>query len=61
MPRYRVTIEENASYEVEVEADNEEDAGGKAELAFLADIHGTLPCEVHEREVGDIELIEGET
>ena len=54
--RYRVTIEEVASYEVIVEAENEEQAGELAEEQFVNATDITqFPCEVHAREIGNVE------
>ena len=59
MPRYRVTLGEVASYELEVEADNEEEAGEIAEETFAAaENFDGITCEVHERDVDNVELIE---
>lgn len=59
MTMYRVYLEELATYEVDVEAANEEEAGEKAEELFVqAENIAAFPCEVHNREVGNVEKIE---
>lgn len=58
MPKYRVFLEELASYEVVVEAENEEAAGEQAEWKFIDGDVKDFPVEVHEREVAKVEIIE---
>lgn len=58
MPKYYVGLEEIASYYVTVDAENEDEAGEKAEEIFVqSDSFVEFPCEVHHREVSNVELI----
>jgi hypothetical protein len=60
MPRYKVTLEEMASYEIEVEADDAESAKEAAEETFVqSDNINQYFSHVSEREVANVEEIEG--
>lgn len=56
MPKYRVTIEEIASYTFVVDAANEDAAGDIAEEKFVNSPNfKKMECEVHQREVSNVE------
>jgi DNA-binding sugar fermentation-stimulating protein len=55
MPRYRVELVETAVYDVEVEADNEDEAAELAETRFVEEGCAAFPVAITERDAGDIE------
>lgn len=58
MPKYCVTLEEVVTYDVTVEADNEDEAGEFAEEAFTQATNiAVFPTVVHDREVANVELL----
>ena len=58
MPRYKVTIQETAEYEIMVKATNSDLAAEAAEEVFLAEGPETsLPCTVLERDAIKVEKI----
>lgn len=62
MPKFVVTLEEIATYDVTVEAETEEEAAALAEETFVAAANfDNFPCTVHEREVANIEQMADET
>ena len=62
MPKYVVTLEEIVTYDVTVEAANEEEARTAAEDAFVqAGDLGEFPTTVHDREVANVELLSAES
>ena len=59
MKRYRVILEEVASYTLEVEAENEEAAAEAAEEAFVqSPDFSEMECSVSERDAISVEEIE---
>lgn len=57
MPKYCVTLEEVASYDVIVEAENEDQAAERAEAKFIAEGAAQFPCAVTERDAVNVEDI----
>jgi hypothetical protein len=58
MARYKVTIQETSTYEIEVDADNESDAEEAAETAFVhAENINVFFCHVDERDAVKVELL----
>jgi hypothetical protein len=57
MPRYKVSLNECATYDVEVEAENEDQAAEKAEERFVNEGATKFPVQVHDREAANIEEI----
>lgn len=57
MPRFKVTLEETAVYEIEVKAKNKSEAAELAEAAFLGSITCAYPTEVTARDVTNVEKL----
>lgn len=60
MPRYCVTLEETVTYDVIVEAANEDEAGNIAEDVFTNTDVTKLHCVVHDLEVANVEPMAGD-
>lgn len=60
MPKYRVTLEEVASYDVIVKAENEEQATDLAKAKFCAEGCLNFVCRVNERVAVNVEDITGQ-
>ena len=58
MKKWLVTLEETATYEVEVEAENSDDAAEAAEEAFVQNDPGVQFVAVSERDAIDVSEIE---